>query len=96
VAYDDALTNLGAKSIYPGDWCVVDPQEPPKPGDVVHAVDPETDLTVLRIFRPLHPSNPRAPGYILAASTPGFDEIYVPGHIGIQGVVVEKRSLLRR
>ncbi len=96
VAFDDALTNLGPKSIYPGDWCVVDPSETPKPGDVVHAVDPHTDLTLLRIYRPLHPSNARAPGYILAATTPGFDEIYVPGRGGIEGVVVEKRAIIRR
>lgn len=94
-ASDDALANNGRTSIFMGDWCVIDPSVQPNPGDVVLAIDQATGRRVLRIYRPLHPSNPRAPGYILAATAPGIDEIYVSGHDGIEGVVVEKRSLMR-
>jgi transcriptional regulator with XRE-family HTH domain len=95
---DDALNGpqAGSHNLKSGDWVVVDPSLTPQNGDLVHAVDPSGNETVIRRFVPLHPSNPRAPGYLLKSYNPDYDEIVAPGTDGILGVVTEVRLMLRR
>lgn len=91
---DDAMAG-GQRSISKGDWVVVDPSLELRPGDLVHVVDPSTGEDLLRIYTPLHPSNPRAPGATLRAVTPDVDEIYVAAadRDCIKGRVCERRVL---
>jgi hypothetical protein len=67
----------GPKPIAQGDWVVIDPSLELRPGDLVHALDPATGEDLVRIYAPLHPSNPRAPGFTLRAASPDVDEIYI-------------------
>lgn len=55
---------------------------------------PET-MTVIRLYYPLHPTDARAPGYILKAGNPEFPEIYVNGNGGVLAVAVERGLSLR-
>lgn len=96
-APDDSMADTkGPRAIHQGDWCVVDPAEAPAPGDVVHAVDPHTGAHLLRFFIPLHPTNPRAPGFVLRAASAAHDEIYVSAKDAkkvVRGKVVERHTL---
>jgi DNA-binding XRE family transcriptional regulator len=96
---DDAMVDASnpRRSIFAQDWCVIEPTRAPTARDIVLAEDPMTGDEVLRQYIPLHPSNERAPGYILRAVAPGYDEIYVAGTSteAILGVVIEKRTLLK-
>ncbi|WP_296203188.1 helix-turn-helix transcriptional regulator [uncultured Hyphomicrobium sp.] len=95
---DDTMSHEGQKSIWRGDWAVVEPTIEPQSGNIVHYVDPKTGESLLRIFQPLHPTNPRAPGFMLRCADPNVDDIYVPqrqASKAIRGVVTERRTLLR-
>lgn len=93
-APDDALRGGGDKDLRRGEWAIVDPHRQPAAGDLVHAVDPATGAHVLRVFVPLHPTNPRAPGALLRAATGAtHDEIFVGADDSdaIKGVIVGKQ-----
>jgi SOS-response transcriptional repressor LexA len=85
------------QSVFDGDWLVIDPLVEPKPGSIVHAIDPSTGEEIVRLYIPLHPSNPRAPGFILRAANAAYDEILISSDHekpAILGVAVERRSVL--
>lgn len=88
VVPDDAMAG-GEKQLRRGDTARIDKGAQPSPGDLVHAIDPSTGAHIIRQYAPLHPSNPRAPGFMLRAANPLFDEIYVAAIDAdcLQGVV---------
>lgn len=95
---DDMVAN-DWKSLPPGSWLVVDPKVQPSPGDTVHAIDEATDDNVIRIYQPLHPSNPRAPGFLLKAANPALDDIYVSADDApkvLLGTVIEARVVFKK
>jgi len=97
VSGDAMVGTNGRHAICDGDWLVIDPLVEPKPGSIVHAIDPSTGEEIIRLYIPLHPSNPRAPGFILRAANAAYDEILISSDHekpAILGVAVERRSVL--
>lgn len=95
---DDMVAN-DWKSLPPGSWLVVDPSVQPSPGDTVHALDEAMGDNVIRIYQPLHPSNPRAPGFMLKAASASIDDIYVSADDGpnvLLGTVIEARVIFKK
>jgi SOS-response transcriptional repressor LexA len=68
-----------------GDLVLIDKSATPAPGKIVLATAPRTGEYVLRYFSPLHPSDPRAPGFILRAANQSYPEIVTtkqyPGYV---------------
>jgi SOS-response transcriptional repressor LexA len=91
---NDAMAVGPGKVLPAGCWAIIDPGKTPKPGDIVHALDPDTGEHILRQYTPLHPSNARAPGAMLRAYSKTVDEIYVSAKQAkaIKGVVVGKQE----
>lgn len=89
------IPNGGTKTINFGDTVCFDPSVVPLPGNIVVAVDPASNLTVIRLYYPLHPTDARSPGYLLKAGNPEFPEIYVSGNGGVLAVAVERGLSLR-
>ncbi|MGE0699085.1 MAG: helix-turn-helix domain-containing protein [Hyphomicrobiaceae bacterium] len=87
----DGSLEGGRRPICKGDYCIIDPSVPPSPGKPVHALDPATGEHIIRLFSPLHPTNPRAPGFLLKATAPEFDDIFIKAEQAdhIKGSVVE-------
>lgn len=67
--------NAMAPRIMAGDRVLVDPAAQPTPGRIVLAEAPMTREVIFRMYAPLHPSDPRAPGYFLRALDPAFTEV---------------------
>lgn len=96
VAPDDAM--LGAdprRVICCGDVLIGDREMKPVAGDIVVARDPISGIGIIRTYCPLHPSDARAPGYVLKAAHPGFVDVLVKGTAGIVAVITERRVMLR-
>lgn len=95
----DDMSGDSRRALNKGDWVVVDPAIEPVQGDCVHAIDLATDENIFRFFHHLHPTNPRAPGFVLRALNPMVDEIYVRGDQArdvLLGTVTEVRVILRK
>jgi len=58
-----------------GDLILINPEIEPTPGRTVLANSPVTDEAVLRSYAPLHPTDERAPGFILRAVNSSYPEI---------------------
>lgn len=79
-----------------GDPILVDPAAKLEPGCVVLARAPRTGEVMVRFYRPLHTSDPRAPGFTLVAANPSFPEtVSTKSSRGdIEGRVVKRQETL--
>lgn len=68
-----------APLVAPSDLVLIDPAIQPKAGSVVLAKLPVTGEHALRTFTPLHPTDPRAPGYTLRARDGVSPEVTASG-----------------